>query len=106
MKHSEMNVSGTGATVRKRVSVTGVVQGVGYRFWALSRAREMELSGFVRNMPDGSVELVLQGPEQIVLRMIELCSRGPSWASVRSVTVEETQEPLQSDNGMPFRVTS
>ena len=82
--------------------MTGIVQGVGYRYWAMTRAREMSLSGYVRNVPDGSVELVLQGPEQMVLRMIELCSRGPSWATVRSVEVVETGGPDPREEGKPF----
>jgi acylphosphatase len=101
-----MNGHASGIAVRKRVAVRGVVQGVGYRFWALSRAREMSLSGHVRNMPDGSVELVLQGPEPEVSRMIELCSRGPAWASVRSVEVVETCSPDPREAGRPFRILS
>ena len=92
--------------VRKRVAVTGVVQGVGYRYWALSRARELSLSGYVRNMPDGSVELLLQGPEQMVGRMIELCGRGPDWATVRKVEVLSSDRADPAEAGQPFRVES
>jgi acylphosphatase len=101
-----MNDWTAGETVRKRISVTGIVQGVGYRYWALSRAREMALSGYVRNMPDGSVELVLQGPEPMIQRMIEFCGRGPAWASVRSVEVVETASSDPEEDGQPFRVVS
>jgi acylphosphatase len=101
MKHGA-----AGRPVRKRVAVTGVVQGVGYRYWAMTRAREMSLSGYVRNMPDGSVELVLQGPEPSVLKMIEFCGRGPAWATVRSVEVVETGSPDPGEEGQPFRVMS
>ncbi len=93
-------------SVRKRISVTGTVQGVSFRYWALTRAREMDLSGYVRNMPDGSVELLLQGPEPIVQRMIEFCGRGPAWATVRSVEVVETDSPDPEEDGHPFRVMS
>ncbi len=101
-----MNNRTAGESVRKRISVTGIVQGVSFRFWALTRAREMDLSGYVRNMPDGSVELLLQGPEPIVQRMIEFCGRGPEWATVRSVKVVETDGPDPEEDGRPFRVMS
>ncbi len=101
-----MNYCTAGESVRKRISVTGVVQGVSYRFWAMTRAREMDLSGYVRNIPDGSVELVLQGPEPIVRRMIEFCGRGPAWATVKSVEVDETGSPDPEEDGRPFRVMS
>jgi acylphosphatase len=101
-----MNGWDDGRQVSRLVTVTGVVQGVGYRYWAMSRARELALSGWVRNMPDGSVELLLQGPEQLVDRMIELCGRGPDWASVRSVEVRDSGGSGPAGDGRPFRVVT
>lgn len=64
------------------VRVTGVVQGVGFRWFVRERARRLGLSGWVRNLPDGSVEVAAAGDEgQIALLRGEL-QRGPRGASV------------------------
>jgi len=47
--------------IAKRVVIAGRVQGVGYRDWMVARAREIGLSGWVRNLPDGSVEALVAG---------------------------------------------
>ena len=52
------------------VSVEGRVQGVGYRMWTEVTARDMGLTGWVRNRRDGSVEMVLSGPTDIVAQML------------------------------------
>lgn len=79
-----------------RVRVRGLVQGVGFRYWALSRARSLSLSGYVRNLPDGSVEAALSGPEDAVDNMMELMRHGPPGASVHSVDIlnEDPGEPI------------
>jgi acylphosphatase len=65
--------------------ITGRVQGVGYRAWAANRATQMGLKGWVRNRRDGSVEVVIKGEEQAVVRMLDDCWRGPRSAAVRDV---------------------
>lgn len=73
--------------VRARLFISGVVQGVGYR-WSCSReARGLGLTGWVRNLPDGRVEAVLQGTREQVERMIKWCYRGPSEAQVSDIAV-------------------
>ncbi len=69
------------------VRVRGQVQGVGFRYWVLSRARSLSLSGFVKNLPDGSVEAALSGNEDAVESMMELLHHGPPGASVHCVEV-------------------
>ncbi|MDX2307083.1 MAG: acylphosphatase [Hyphomicrobium sp.] len=69
-----------------RVRVEGVVQGVGYRAWTASTARELGLSGWVRNRTDGSVEAVFLGPEDAVADMLARCRTGPNYAEVTAVT--------------------
>lgn len=59
-----------------RVRITGRVQGVWYRGWAIGQARQLGLSGWVRNRQDGSVEAVLHGPELAVRTMVERCREG------------------------------
>jgi len=73
--------------VRARLLISGIVQGVGYR-WSCSReAKVGGLTGWVRNLPDGRVEAVLQGTREQVERMIKWCYRGPSEAQVSDIAV-------------------
>jgi acylphosphatase len=68
-----------------RLRITGRVQGVGYRWWAERQARALALDGWVRNCPDGSVELLAIGDEVALERMAEACRGGPPAASVAGV---------------------
>ena len=62
-------------TARKEFTFKGRVQGVGFRYAARSLARGFEVAGYVRNMPDGSVELVAEGPAEEVGRFTEALKR-------------------------------
>jgi acylphosphatase len=73
--------------IARYVRVTGRVQGVFYRAWAQGQARELGVSGWIRNCDDGSVEAHLGGGEQCVIRMIERMRRGPSNAAVEEIEV-------------------
>ena len=75
--------------VARHVRVTGRVQGVFFRAWSQGQARELGISGWIRNCADGSVEAHLDGEEDAVARMIERMRHGPSDAQVDEVTVEE-----------------
>jgi acylphosphatase len=77
------------AELAKHVRVTGRVQGVFYRAWAQGQARELGVSGWIRNCPDGSVEAHLGGDEDCVARMIERMGHGPSNAVVEEISVED-----------------
>jgi acylphosphatase len=74
--------------VIRQVTVTGRVQGVGYRAWVEHRARAHALEGWVRNRRDGSVEALLAGPAEVVADVIARCRRGPSTARVDDVREE------------------
>lgn len=74
--------------IRVHVFVAGKVQGVGYRYSTMSRARELGLSGWVRNLPDSRVEAVFEGAQEVVEQMISWCHSGPSGAVVKNVVVE------------------
>ncbi len=74
---------------RVRVFISGRVQGVGFRHFTRVNARELEIYGWVKNLPDGRVEAVFQGSEQSVETMLERCRRGPRSARVSEMTVEE-----------------
>jgi len=71
------------AFTRARVIVRGIVQGVGFRYWTERRAQALGLNGWVRNLPDGSVEVLLEGEETIVGEMIEALHRGPPLSQVQ-----------------------
>jgi acylphosphatase len=72
----------------RQVTVTGRVQGVGYRAWVEHRARAHDLEGWVRNRRDGSVEALFAGPAHVVSDMVAVCRRGPSSARVDDVRDE------------------
>ena len=65
--------------------VHGIVQGVGFRYAAVSRARALHLSGYVRNMDDGSVEVVAEGPAAALSQMRAWLDHGPPGARVTAV---------------------
>ncbi len=75
--------------VRVRAVVHGRVQMVGFRAFVIRHAGDAGLAGTVRNLDDGSVEAVLEGPRGDVDRMLDLLRVGPSHARVEHVHVEE-----------------
>lgn len=68
--------------------MTGIVQGVFYRYSTKRKADELGLAGTVRNLPDGSVEVVCEGDEKQIERLIEWCRQGPKDAFVEKVDVQ------------------
>ena len=79
------------ATVRAHVYISGFVQGVFFRAHTRRKARELGITGWVRNLRDGRVEAVFEGEEEKVSTLIEWCKRGPPGAVVEKVDV--TFEP-------------
>lgn len=78
----------TAGPVRARILVAGIVQGVGYRQSAAWEADRLGLSGWVRNLHDGRVEAVAEGPRERVESLVAWCWRGPPAAQVSDVTVD------------------
>jgi acylphosphatase len=72
---------------RASIQVTGIVQGVYYRYTTQRKADEFGLAGTVKNMPDGSVRIVCEGEEETILRLVEWCKQGPQGARVDYVDV-------------------
>jgi acylphosphatase len=70
-----------------RVSIEGGVQGVGYRDWTERVAHALDLTGWVRNRRDGSVEALFSGPADDVAQMLQRCAAGPPSARVTAVKV-------------------
>lgn len=77
------------ASITRRLTVRGRVQGVGYRNYIEYKAGELGISGWVRNRLDGSVEAVVHGAPQAVAAIIECAQRGPRAAQVTGVEVSE-----------------
>jgi acylphosphatase len=82
-------MSGGQAIRRVHARVRGRVQGVAYRASTRHEASRLGLVGWVRNMPDGSVELEAQGPSDVVEQLLTWCRRGPSLAQVTAVDVSD-----------------
>jgi acylphosphatase len=74
--------------IRAHVFVSGRVQGVYYRANTRDTARELGVDGWVKNLADGRVEAVFEGPEEAVEKMVEWCHTGSPAANVEDVKVE------------------
>ena len=82
----------SGDLERRRVRIAGHVQGVAFRASTLDEARRLGVAGWVRNLPDGRVEAVLEAAGPALREMLAFCQRGPSWARVDHVDVLQ-EEP-------------
>jgi len=80
---------------RVHVFVSGRVQGVFFRQETQNKATSLNLTGWVRNIPDGRVEAVFEGEEEDVNLMVDWCRKGPSFASV--INVEVINEPCRGE---------
>lgn len=86
----------------RRWLVRGQVQGVGFRWFVMREAERLGLGGFARNLPDGSVEVVSQGPEAALDKLEAHLKRGPSHARVDAV--ERLQVPLEVEVHSAFEI--
>jgi acylphosphatase len=75
----------------KRYFVSGMVQGVGYRYFAQGAARRLGLAGYVRNLRDGRVEVYAFGDRQKLTQLRAELERGPQAAQVSKVTEQEAR---------------
>jgi acylphosphatase len=85
--------------------VSGTVQGVYYRASTVARARELELTGFVENLPDGRVHAIIQGAEENCQALIEWCKQGPPRARVSGVDVSSVAEQSFHSFQIQYSVT-
>jgi acylphosphatase len=75
------------AKIARHVTITGHVQGVFFRAWAREQAKELGVTGWVRNCPDGRVDAHIEGEETAVQQLVEQLHRGPPAAAVEGVHV-------------------
>ncbi len=80
---------------RATVIIKGLVQGVNFRHYTQQTAHTHNVTGWVRNLPDGSVQGCFEGEDGDVKALIDWCRSGPSWASVDEVLVEH--EPFRGE---------
>jgi len=88
---------------RVRFVVTGRVQGVGFRWFVRAEARPLEVSGWVRNRPDGAVEGEAEGREDAIDALLEVLQVGPPSAIVTNVEVSEISDQRQVFNQFEIR---
>jgi acylphosphatase len=94
------------STLVRRVVVQGVVQGVGYREFTCRAALRLNVSGWVRNRPDGAVEALVGGSPSDVEALIVEMRKGPRLAVVDSLSVVEHDEAAGCDGSGTFVVRS
>jgi acylphosphatase len=84
-----------------RYLVSGRVQGVGYRYFAMRAAESLGITGFARNLVDGRVEVVAEGPEELLAELEQQLRQGPAFAAVSSV--ERSSIAPRGDRGFQVR---
>jgi len=84
-----------------RYTVSGRVQGVGYRYFVLRQAERLGVTGFARNRPDGSVEVVAEGSEELLDELADRLREGPAFASVSGMEREAIAP--RGDSGFHIR---
>ncbi len=72
-----------------KLTVNGMVQGVGFRWFIKQKANKLGLYGYVRNLVDGSVEIEAEGTEEKINELMQYAKVGPSFSRVSQVSVEE-----------------
>ena len=85
------------------IIVTGRVQGVGFRYFTVRCANYLSLCGWVRNLPDGSVETAIQGQVEKIEEMIGLLKQGPGAANVSGLEIEEIESGSEELSGFVMR---
>jgi acylphosphatase len=79
-----------------RFLVRGRVQGVGYRYFVVREAQALGIDGYVRNLPDGAVEVVAHASAQALAGLAERLSEGPAFAEVTEVERTSVRAPFAS----------
>ncbi|WP_449240547.1 acylphosphatase [Desulfoscipio gibsoniae] len=89
---------------QKHVFISGRVQGVYYRDYTRREAEKLGIKGWVRNLPDGRVEAVFEGPEDAVENMVAWCYQGSPRSEVIKVEVAKSNPQLK-ENFIDFKIT-
>ena len=89
------------AEITKHYLISGRVQGVGFRAFALRSALELGLRGWVRNLDDGRVEAMAQGSSELLMQFAQCLRQGPPHGQVDSLTIEDW--PMEFHEGFTMR---
>lgn len=74
---------------RMRVTITGRVQGIFYRTFIKENAEELQVKGYVKNLPTGQVEAVFEGQGEKINEMLKRCKKGPKLAMIKNIEIKE-----------------
>lgn len=85
-----------------KYNVKGRVQGVGFRFYTQKKAIDTGISGYVKNLPDGSVEVVASGSDSQLAEFKKHLETGPSMALVQSI--EQQKQPVSKKRYRGFKI--
>jgi len=79
-----------------KLTISGLVQGVGYRYYIYGQASSLGITGYTRNLPNGQVEIVASGKEGMIDELVKIARVGPAHADVSDVQMQEIdiQEPF------------
>ncbi len=80
---------------RFKVIISGQVQGISFRNFIKERAKELDLKGYVKNKDKNKIEILVEGHELIINKLIDFCNRGPLGAEVKSITKQK--EPYKAE---------
>jgi acylphosphatase len=90
--------------VTTRFLISGMVQGVGFRWYVARHARSLGLGGYARNLPDGRVEVVaMGGGVEAIARLEELLRRGPAHAQVEGLERQDDATETVSSRSFDIR---
>jgi acylphosphatase len=78
--------------MQARIFISGMVQGIGFRWFVKWNARKLKLTGWVKNTSDGGVEALAQGEKEAIEKLVKFCEKGPFLSDVKSVQVEWEKE--------------
>lgn len=72
-----------------KLIVDGTVQGIFFKNFTKENADKLDLRGFVRDLEDGTLEVVVEGEKDNIARLIEILKKGPAHSQIRNINVEE-----------------
>ena len=87
---------------RVRLTASGQVQGVFFRASTRDEARRVGVTGWVRNLPDGTVQAEAQGPAEAVEALVAFCRQGPGHATVTALHVDDL-DPVEDERAFEAR---
>jgi len=76
---------------RIHILITGKVQGISFRYYTKKKAEELQIKGWVKNLPNGDVEIVVEGNNSNITSFMDWCKTGPSLANVKNIAINEEQ---------------